>query len=362
LDKLRVAIVGATGIVGEQFIVALQDHPWFEIAQLAASPRSAGKPYKEALRDPATSSLRWYCKEAPSDEVLNIEVEDAAKLDPKEIDLIFSAVGSSVARELEPRFAAEVPVLSTASAYRYEEDIPVMLPGVNFEHTALIETQQKKRGWKGFIAPQPNCTTVGLVTSLKPILDRFGIARVIMTSLQAVSGAGRIGGVLALDILDNVIPYISKEEEAVERETLKILGTAVDDRIVPCDFKISATCTRVPVLDGHTEAVYVSTEQPCSVEEVKEVFNNFGSAVVKMDLPSAPEKMIVVHEDPFRPQPRLDRDNYNGMALTIGRIRKDNALENGIKYVLLSHNTKMGAAKGSVLIAELLVSRGIIQR
>ncbi|UCD72665.1 MAG: aspartate-semialdehyde dehydrogenase, partial [Candidatus Bathyarchaeota archaeon] len=243
MDKLKVAIVGATGIVGEQFIVALQDHPWFEIARLAASPRSAGKPYKEALRDPATSSLRWYCQEMPSDEVLEIEVEDAAKLDPKKIDLIFSAVGSSVAKELEPRFAAEVPVLSTASAHRYEEDVPVMLPGINFEHTALIETQQKNRGWKGFIAPQPNCTTVGLVTSLKPILDRFGIARVVMTSLQAVSGAGRIGGVLALDILDNVIPYISKEEEAVERETLKILGTAVDGRIVPCDFKISATCT-----------------------------------------------------------------------------------------------------------------------
>jgi len=362
LDKLKVAILGATGVVGQQFIVALQDHPWFEITKLAASPRSAGKPYGEALRDPETSSMRWYCKEPPSEKVMDLEVENANKLNPEEIDLVYSALESSVARELEPKFAAEIPVISTASAYRYEEDVPVMLPGVNFEHSALIGIQQKKRGWKGFIAPQPNCTTVGLATSLKPILDQFGINRVIMTSLQAVSGAGRAGGILALDILENIIPYISGEEEKVEKETLKILGSIDRDRIIPCDFKISTTCTRVPVLDGHTEVVYVSTKKNCTITEVKEAFNNFGRALAKMGLPSAPEKLIIVQEDPFRPQPRLDRDNYEGMALTIGRIRKDPALENGIKYVLLSHNTRMGAAKGSVLVSELLVSGGIIQR
>lgn len=354
--------MGATGVVGEQFVVALQDHPWFEITKLAASRRSAGKLYREALRDPETSSLRWYCKKTPSDKVMDLEVEDAAKLNPKEVDLIYSAVESSIARELEPKFAVEVPVLSTASAYRYEEDIPVMLPGVNFEHSTLIGIQQKKRGWKGFIAPQPNCTTVGLATSLKPILDNFGVNQVIMTSLQAVSGAGRAGGVLALDILDNIIPYIPGEEEKVEKETLKILGTVGNGRIIPCDFKISTTCTRVPVLDGHTEAVSVSTKKPCTTEEVKKAFDNFGTPLVRMGLPSAPGKMIVVIDDPYRPQPRLDRDNHGGMALTIGRIREDNALENGVKYVLLSHNTKMGAAKGSVLVSELLVSGGIIQR
>jgi len=362
LDKLKVAVLGATGVVGQQFIIALQDHPWFEIIKLAASPRSAGKLYKDALRDPDTSSLRWYCRQSPSDRVSDLRVEDAAKLDPKEVDLVYSALESSVARELEPKFAAEIPVISTASAYRYEEDVPVMLPGVNYEHSALIGTQQKKRGWKGFIAPQPNCTTVGLATSLKPILDNFGINRVIMTSLQAVSGAGRVRGVLAMDILDNIIPYISGEEEKVEKETLKILGVVDKDRVKPCNFKVSTTCTRVPVLDGHTEAVYVSTKKACTVEEVRTVFDNFGAALVQMGLPSAPGKMIMVKDDPFRPQPRLDRDNDDGMALTIGRIREDNALENGIKYVLLSHNTKMGAAKGSVLVSELLVSGGIIQR
>lgn len=354
--------MGATGVVGQQFIVALQEHPWFEITKLAASSRSAGMPYEDALRDPETSSLRWYCRETPSEKVMNLNVEDAAKLNPKEVDVVYSAVESSVAKELEPRYAAEVPVLSTASAYRYEEDVPVLLPGVNFEHSLLISVQQKKRGWKGFIAPQPNCTTVGLATSLKPILDKFGISQVIMTSLQAVTGAGRAGGVLAMDILDNIIPYISGEEEKVEKETLKILGTIVGDQIIPCDFKLSSTCTRVPVIDGHTEAVYLSTKRACTVEEVKDAFSNFGTALAKLKLPSAPEKMIIVQEDPFRPQPKLDRDNYDGMALTIGRVRKDTALENGIKYVLLSHNTKMGAAKGSVLVSELLVSEGIIQQ
>ena len=362
MDKLRVAILGATGIVGQQFVVALQDHPWFQVTKLAASPRSAGKKYKDALRDPDTSSLRWYCKEPLPEEMSDLEVEDAAKLNPNAVDLVYSALESSIARELEPKFAEEIPVISTASAYRYEEDVPVMLPGVNFEHTSLITAQQKKRKWKGFITPQPNCTTVGLATSLKPILDNFGVNQAIMTSLQAVSGAGRAGGVLALDILDNIIPYISGEEEKVEKETLKILGVVDKDRIKPCNFRISTTCTRVPVLDGHTEAVYVSTQKPCTVEEVKTVFDNFGTALVQMGLPSAPGKMIIVKDDPFRPQPRLDRDNHDGMALTIGRIRRDNALDNGIKYVLLSHNTKMGAAKGSVLVSELLVSGGIIQR
>ncbi len=354
LEKIRVAIVGATGVIGQQFVVALQRHPWFEIAVLAASERSSGKTYLEALRDERTKAIRWLCDERPEQGILSMNVENAATMNPTEVEVVFSAVEADVARELEPRLAEKAPVVSTASAFRYSDDVPILVPGVNSRHTGLIDIQRKRRGWKGYITTQPNCTTTGLVITLKPLMDCFGVRSVVMTSLQSLSGAGRSPGVIGLDILDNVIPYIVGEEEKVETETQKILGLYDNGRIENANIGISCTCTRVNVLDGHTESVFVSLGRRCTVEEVKKAFQDFGRDIVGSGLPSAPEQMIMVHEDPFRPQPRLDRDNYDGMATTVGRIRTDGVLENGMKYVLLSHNTKMGAAKGAVLVAENL--------
>jgi len=357
---LKAAIVGATGVVGQQFAVALEKHPWFEVTSLSASKRSAGRTYLEALKDEKTGALRWFCREVPPEALLEMKVEEASQADFSDVDLAFTAVEAEQALELEPVIARSKPVISTASAFRYEKDVPILVPGANLDHARLLEAQSKARGWKGFITPQPNCTTTGLAITLKPILDSFGLERVIMTSLQAVSGAGRSPGVLGLDIIDNVIPYIPKEEEKVQTETLKILGSYEGGTVKPAGFKVSCTCTRVNVLEGHTEAVFVSASKPCMPEEVAEAMRNHTGGLDKLGLPSAPKQLIVVHDDPFRPQPRLDRENYDGMATTVGRIRQDPALENGVKYVLLSHNTKMGAAKGAVLVAEYLLKEGYI--
>jgi aspartate-semialdehyde dehydrogenase len=358
-DRIRAAVVGATGVIGQQFVVALQNHPWFKIEFLAASEHSAGKTYVNALRDEKTKALRWFCYEHPPTDSLHMKVVDAADLNLAKVDVVFSAVESDVAKELEPQYAEMKPVISTASAFRYFDDVPILVPGVNSDHAHIIDGQKRSRGWKGFISTQPNCTTTGLVITLKPLLDKFGVKSVVMTSLQALSGAGRSQGVIGLDILDNVIPYIPGEEEKVQRETLKILGTYRNDKVDPLKIGLTCTCTRVNVLDGHTEVVFASLGKPNTVEDVKSAFVAFGKGLVE-GLPSAPSQMIVVQDDPFRPQPRLDRDNFDGMATTVGRVRVDTVLENGIKYVLLSHNTKMGAAKGAVMVAESLRQMGYI--
>ena len=349
MTKRRCAVVGATGIAGQQFLAALDGHPWFEVARLAASERSAGKTYVEAIRDETSGARRWWCAEEPPASVLGLRVDHGDALDLDGIDVVFSAVESDAARTLEPRYAKTTAVLSTASAFRYEDDVPIMVPGVNPSHAALIDRQRARRGFAGFIVPLPNCTTMGLVVTLKPLLDRFGIQRVVMTSMQGVSGAGRSPGVMALDILDNVIPYIPGEEEKVARETGRILDAA---------FPVSATCTRAAVSEGHTEAVTVSLGRPATPADVAAAFREFSPGL--HGLPSAPRRLITVHDDPFRPQPRLDRDADGGMTTSVGRIREDSALEHGIKYVLVSHNTKMGAAKGAVLTAEYLLTAGFI--
>lgn len=358
MERRRVAIVGATGIAGQQFVAALEDHPWFEITHLAASERSAGRSYLEALRDPKSGGVGWWCEGFPGERVQRMELRDARELDAREVDIVFTAVESEPARELEPRYARTTPVISTASAFRYEADVPILIPGVNSEHAELLHRQRRERGWQGFIVPIPNCTTTGLAITLKPLYERFGLRGVLMTSLQAMSGAGRRGGVLGLDIVDNVIPYIVGEEEKVAKETRKLLGRVWDGAVDPAEVAVSATCTRVAVHDGHTESVFVSTERPCSVEEAKAAWADYCWGLD--GLPSAPPRMIVVHDDPFRPQPRLDRDTHGGMATVVGRVRPDPVLPNGLKYVLLSHNTKMGAARGAVLVAELLVREGYI--
>lgn len=356
---LRAGIVGATGVVGQQFIVALQDHPWFEIAALAASERSAGRPYGEAIKHPKTGARRWYADQEPNEQALSLPVELPDALVGR-VDVVFSAVESDEAKVLEPEFARTVPVVSTASAFRMEPDVPMIIPGVNDDHLQLIDNQQKNRGWDGYIVPQPNCTTLGLATTLKPLYERFGLQLVIMTSMQALSGAGRSPGVSGMDALDNVIPFIPNEEEKVQSETQKILGHVSAVGIEPADFPVSCTCTRVNVMDGHTEAVFASTAEPVTIEDARRALAEFDGGLSAANLPSAPNRSILVRDEPDRPQPRLDRNADNGMATVVGRLRQDLALENGIKYVLVSHNTKMGAANGAVLLAELLAHHGRI--
>jgi aspartate-semialdehyde dehydrogenase len=359
MSRVPVAIVGATGLAGQEFLAALGAHPMFRVAKVAASSRSAGKKLKDAVKDDKGAS-KWFCADPLPEESADLVVEDSAHLTAEGVNLVFSAVEADVAREIEPRMAAHVPVISTASAFRYEPDVPVFLPGVNWDHAALIEVQRKRRGWKGFITPGPNCTTVGLAMTLRPLEVAFGVEKVIMTSMQALSGAGRSPGVSAMDVLDNIIPYIPKEEEKVQTETQKILGKLTGDTITPASIAVSCTCTRVNVLEGHTESVFVQLRKQARLEEVKAVWREFGADLQALGLPSAPRRLIKVHDDPFRPQVRLDRDEEGGMTTVVGRLREDLAFSNGIKYLLVSHNTRMGAAKGAILVAEYLAKRGYV--
>ncbi len=370
MEKRSVAVVGATGLAGQQFVSVLEGHPWFEMKTLVASKRSAGKDYIDALRQ-SNGAVGWWADGFPTEATQGMVVELSDDFDPESVDIIFTATEieptseqaargeskKSLTQKIEARFAAARPTISTTSAFRYEEDVPILIPGVNSDHAQLLK-RQSARGWKGFVTPIPNCTTTGLAITLKPVFDAFGLNAVLMTSMQSMSGAGRTGGVLGLDIIDNVIPFISGEEEKVQKETQKILGVFGGEVIAPAEFKVSCTCTRVNVQDGHTEAVFVSTREACTVDDVKNAMRNLGTELE--GLPSAPKEMIVLREDPFRPQPKRDRDTYGGMATVVGRVRQDTALANGIKYVLVSHNTKMGAAKGAALVAEQLMRGGLI--
>jgi aspartate-semialdehyde dehydrogenase len=352
----RVAVVGATGVAGQQFVAALSGHPWFRITAVAASERSAGKTYEQALREP-NGAMRWHCDEPPPADVLALTVQSADALDPKSVDVIFTAIESDAAREVEPRLAKHRPVFSTASAFRGEADVPIAVPGVNLDHLVIVDRQRRERGWEGFVVPLPNCTTMGMVVTLKPLADAFGLKRVIMTSMQGLSGAGRSPGVIAMDIVDNIIPFISGEEEKVARETGKILGRVEGGAFAFHPVVVSATCTRANVREGHTEAVHVELERKPSRDEVRAAMSEFGRDFCARRLPSSPQQMIVLHDDPFRPQPRLDRDAQGGMTTSVGRLRLDAA---GLRYVLVSHNTKMGAAKGAVLVAEHMADAGTL--
>ena len=358
MKRIPVGVVGATGLAGQQFLAALENHPVFDVVAVAASARSAGKRYRDAVRDERGAS-QWFASRQMPDGVADLVVQDGADLDPAGLGLIFSAVDGETARVLEAKYAQTTPVVSTASAFRYEEDVPLLIPPVNADHAALVETQRARRGWKGFVAPIPNCTTTGLAISLAPLVEAFGVELVLMTSMQAVSGAGRSPGVIALDVVDNVVPFIPKEEEKVQLETRKILGALGSASVAPHAMAVSCTCTRVAVLDGHTESVFVRLEKQASPAEVAEAMRAWQGAEASRSLPSAPRRWIEVSDDPFRPQPRLDRDAGDGMVTTVGRVREDAAL-GGAKYVLVSHNTKMGAAKGAILVAEQLHAQGYV--
>ena len=343
---MKAAILGATGLVGQRFVQLLNDHSWFEIASLTGSDRSAGTVYKDAVN--------WRMETQLKQKIGELTVQPT---DPKEVDadVVFSALPSDEALKVEESFArAGYAVVSNAAAHRMDIDVPLMNPEANFNHLSLIDQQRRERKWDGAIITNPNCTTAVLTLSLKPIHVSYGIRKVVMSSMQAVSGAG-YPGVASLDIIDNIVPFIKDEEGKVERETKKILGEAGKS----AGFKVSASCHRVPVIDGHTEAVFVETEKQASPEEIAESMGNFAAEPQKLRLPSAPEKPVVVRQEPDRPQPRFDRAEGRGMAVVVGRIRKDTVFD-GVKYVALGHNTIRGAAGCAILIAESMKSQGYL--
>jgi aspartate-semialdehyde dehydrogenase len=348
--KIKVAILGATGMVGQRFVQLLQDHPWFEISALAASERSIGKPYAEAVR--------WKL-----DTPIPPRVRDLPVLEPKpdlDAQIVFSGLDASVAGPIEEHFAqAGYAVISNSKNHRMDEDVPLVVPEINPEHLALIERQQARRGYrKGFIVTNPNCSATTLCLALAPLEQAFGIVSVVVTTLQAVSGAG-YPGVPSLDIMGNVIPYIGEEEEKIERETRKIFGRLRDHAIELHPMKVSATATRVPVLDGHTESVSVQLRTPATLEEITDALRNYRSLPQQLRLPSAPEHPIVLQEEPDRPQPRLDVYREKGMATVVGRVRPCSILD--WKFVILGHNTLRGAAGAAILNAELLKAQGFLR-
>jgi aspartate-semialdehyde dehydrogenase len=348
-NRIPVAILGATGSVGQRFIQLLEGHPWFAVAELVASDRSAGREYAEACD--------WRVSGSMPDSVKGIRVrgleEDLSS------PVVFSSLPGGIALEIENRHASQgKQVFTNASDNRMVEDVPLVIPEVNPEHLGLIETQRKNRGWdNGLIVANPNCSTIHLVLALKPLQDRFGIESMIATTLQATSGAG-YPGVPSLDMLDNVVPYIGSEEEKIETETLKLFGTLGDGEIDFASMGISAQCTRVPVRDGHTEAVSIKFRDHAGVDDVLEAFRSFRARPQELGLPFAPANPVVVRDEQDRPQPVLDRDLENGMASVVGRVRECPVFD--VKFVLLGHNTIRGAAGASILNAELLREEGYI--
>ena len=348
VKKLEVGILGATGMVGQRFVSLLEGHPWFHLAWLAASDRSAGKAYSEAcswrLRDPMPERARGLV-------VHECRPGDAPML-------LFSSLDSKVAGEVEREFAkAGHVVISNSSNYRMEPDVPLLIPEVNPDHLALVRMQRQRRRWKGMIVTNPNCTAVGLVMSLAPLDKAFGLEKVLMTSMQAVSGAG-YPGVPTLDILGNVIPYIAKEEEKVEAETRKLLGRLSDGRVEPGAFAVSAHCNRVLVEDGHTESISVALKSQATVDDLLDAWRSFRALPQQRKLPSAPKHPIVVREEHDRPQPKFDLNVERGMATVVGRLRPCSVLQ--FKYTALSHNTIRGAAGAALLNAELMNSEGYL--
>ncbi|AXV37020.1 MAG: aspartate-semialdehyde dehydrogenase [Methanobacteriaceae archaeon] len=342
---VNVGILGATGMVGQRFIQLLADHPKFEITALTASKRSAGKRYEDAVT--------WHLDTKIPDVVKDTIVVDTDPAEVKDVDIVFSALPADTAAIVEPKFAESCVVASNASAMRMEPDVPLVIPEVNPEHLDLIEIQQKNRGWDGFIVTNPNCSTIALTITLKPLYDRFDIKRVYVSTMQAVSGAG-YNGVPSMAIIDNLVPYIGEEEEKMESETLHLLGDIDEGVVTPASFGVSTSCHRVSVLDGHTEAVFIEFEDDFDVDDVKKSFNNFKGLPQKLELYSAPPQPVVIREEDDRPQPRMDRNEGNGMSVVVGRVRKDPVFEQNLKYILVGHNTVRGAAGASILNAELI--------
>jgi aspartate-semialdehyde dehydrogenase len=347
MNKIPVGILGATGAVGQRFIQLLENHPWFEVAWIAASQKSAKLPYAEAAK--------WKMNTAIPARVAKMTVSAA---DPRSAPkLIFAALDAAIAQELEPRFAATGhAVITNSSAFRMQADVPLVIPEVNGDHIALLEQQEwrKKRG--GYIVTNPNCSAIGLVMALAP-LARFKIDKVMVTTMQAISGAG-YPGVPSWDILGNVVPYIAKEEEKMEAEAKKLLGSLKRSKIAPADFAISAQCNRVPVEDGHTESVSVKFGKKTTADQLIRAFADFPNKIAGLNLPTAPKQPVFYDTAPDRPQPRLDINRGGGMTASVGRMRPCNVLD--WKFTVLSHNTIRGAAGAAILNAELLKVKGYL--
>ncbi|HCB00987.1 MAG TPA: aspartate-semialdehyde dehydrogenase [Anaerolineae bacterium] len=351
-SPIPVAVLGATGSVGQRFISLLDNHPWFKVVALAASDRSAGQKYSQATRWILDTPMPDYAKDM---------IIVLASVEAVQAKIVFSALHSDVAKELEPQFAkAGVAVCSNASSFRQAEDVPLLLPEVNANHIHLVKEQRKIRNWSGCIITNPNCTSTGLTVALKALDDAFGVKKVFAVSLQALSGAG-YPGVSSLDIMDNIIPNVGNggEEEKVETEPRKMLGKLNQNKIDFADIKFSAHTNRVAVIDGHTVCASVEfSSPPADIQSVLQILSNYQAPAEARELPSAPKPVIHLREEADRPQPRLDRLTGKGMSTVVGRVRKDSLFD--IKFVVLSHNTIRGAAGGSIYNAELLVNEGLL--
>jgi aspartate-semialdehyde dehydrogenase len=343
---IKAGILGATGNVGQRFVQLLANHPWFEITALAASERSAGKPYEQVAK--------WRLDTDLPEEVRGLTVVPT-RPDAVDADVVFSALPAEEALKIEADFAkAGFVVSSNASSWRMEKDVPLMIPEVNPEHLGLIDVQRKKRKWDGCIITNPNCSTIMMVLALKPLV-KFGIESIHVSTMQAVSGAG-YEGVPSMAIMDNMVPYIGKEEEKMETESLKLLGEFDGKAVMDAPFWVSAACHRVAVLDGHTMSIWMRAKKNPTPQKVKEALLKFDPKL--SDLPTSPKKAIIVREEPDRPQPRMDRMQGNGMSVSVGRIRAGH--DNAIRFVCMGHNTIRGAAGASVLNAELLKKKGYL--
>jgi len=357
MTKLKVGILGATGMVGQRFVTLLNNHPWFEVVCVAASPRSAGKTYEEAVKG------RWVMEDAIPDNVKKLivkKVEDDIDEISDEVNFVFSALDMDKQKimEIEEAYASkDIPVVSNNSAHRWTEDVPMVIPEINPDHVKLIDIQRKNRGWKkGLIAVKPNCSIQSYVPIIKA-LEKYGPKNVIVTTLQAISGASKTFETFP-DIVDNVIPYINNEEEKSEKEPMKILGKINGDKLKLADEpNISATCIRVAASDGHMVSVDMKLSKEIDEKEFINAITTYDNPTAELNLPSSPKEFIKYFDDEDRPQTKLDRDFGNGMGITVGRLRRDNF---GWKFVSLSHNTIRGAAGGAILLAELLKAKGYL--
>jgi aspartate-semialdehyde dehydrogenase len=346
--RIPVAVLAATGTVGQRFIQLLADHPWFEVKVVTGSERTAGGRYGDGVN--------WVMPGRPPDEVADLIVQPT---EPNlNVPVVFSALPTQDAREMEPQFAAAgYVVITNASAYRMTADVPLLIPEINPDHTGLIPTQKKNNNWEGYIVASPNCSTTSAVLPMKVLDDAFGLEAAVITTMQAISGAG-YPGVSSMDIMDNVVPYIGGEDEKLEKEPKKLLGTVSNGQLHPADIKLSAQANRVPVIDGHLASVSVKLRRSVSVEEAIEALESWRPPAIAADLPSSPERVLIYRHEPDRPQPRLDRDNEKGLAWTVGKVRKCGVLD--LRFLAITHNTLRGAASGSLLNAELLVKQGFI--
>ncbi|HXV77915.1 MAG TPA: aspartate-semialdehyde dehydrogenase [Candidatus Polarisedimenticolaceae bacterium] len=351
MNRYRVGIVGATGLVGQRLVERLDRHPWFELRALAASDRSAGKPYDEAAN--------WQLPGGgPPAAFAQLRVRRCRVDELDDCDLVLSALDAEIARELEPAIAgAGIPVVSNSSAFRQHAEVPLVVPEVNPSHLELIDGPRRRDG--GYIVTNPNCSTTGLVVALAPLHRAFGVSQVVVTTMQAASGAG-LAGPTALQLLDNVLPHIPGEEQKMEREVGKILGRVEAARIEPAPLVVSAHCHRVPTIDGHLEAVSVKLAVGADLDAVRGALLDFRGAIEPGSLPSAKARPLLVRDEDDRPQPRLDRDEGSGMTVVVGRLRRCPVLD--LRFVVLSHNTVRGAAGGTLLNAELLAARELLPR